>query len=413
MKILFFLFLAGAALAKESPLKAILRSPVETLKLYNSFKGEQQLSFQAAEDRMRFRLFRKSAEFVAEENSVEGETAEFALNFFSALTESEKQSWLGFNATGAEPNPLPELNSGLKSDKTPDEKLWTDEGKVTAVRNQGACGSCWTFGAVGGLETRYARVAGFLKRFSEQEFLDCVYEGRKDGCRGGWMKDAYEYSARAGGRLARAADYPYTQRDEYCQASSKPDAMIAAKIWGNVAVERSEQSNINALADGSLAVAFQVTDRFQSYSNGILKDETCRGYPNHAVTAVGYTKDYVLVKNSWGEYWGDAGYVKFTRNHHNCHLWNFSSYPSLVPTGIVDDDKARPTTGPRPDPNPNCRDNDPNCIKDWCVNAYIVKDHCQRTCGACTDGGDDDGEDGCPGGTTLCPDGICRHEHMC
>ena len=303
MKIIFVLLLVGATLAKESPLKAILRSPVETLKLYNSFKGEQQLSFQAAEDRMRFRLFRKNAEFVAEENSVEGETADFALNFFSTMTESEKQSWLGFNATGAEPNPLPQLNSEVKV--IPDEKLWTDEGMVTAVKNQGGCGSCWTFGGVGGLETRYALITGgTLKTFSEQEYLDCVYEGQRDGCGGGWMKDCYEYSAQAGGRLAKAADYPYTQRDGYCQGSSKPDAMIAAKITGNVPVEQSEQANIEALTHGSLAVAFEVTNRFQSYSTGIFRDESCRGWPNHAVTAVGYTKEYVLVKNSWGEYWG-------------------------------------------------------------------------------------------------------------
>ena len=88
MKILLIIALVGVTLAKDSPLKAILKSPTETLKLYNSFKGEQQLTFPAAEDRMRFRLFRKSAEFVAEENSVDGETAEFALNFFSTMTES-------------------------------------------------------------------------------------------------------------------------------------------------------------------------------------------------------------------------------------------------------------------------------------------------------------------------------------
>ncbi|XP_063692784.1 uncharacterized protein LOC134824740 [Bolinopsis microptera] len=304
MKILFVLFLVGAALAKESPLKAILRSPVETLKLYNSFKGEQQLSFHAAEDRMRFRLFRKSAEFVAEENSVEGETADFALNFFSTLTESEKQSWLGFNATGAEPNLLPQPNYGSEEEKDiPEEKLWTDEGKVTAVKSQGSCGSCWTFAGVGGLETRYAIIAGILKTFSEQEYLDCVYEGRRDGCRGGWMENCYEFSAEAGGRLAKSADYPYTKQDGDCLGSSKPDAMIAAKITGNVPVARSEQANIEALAEGSLAVAFEVTGRFYQYKSGIFKDTTCKRYPNHAVTAVGYTKEYVLVKNSWGSRW--------------------------------------------------------------------------------------------------------------
>jgi len=420
MKILLIIALVGASLAKESPLKAILRSPTETLKLYNSFKGVQHLAYPAAEDRLRFRLFRKSAEFVAEENSVEGETAEFALNFFSTMTESEKQSWLGFNATGAEPNPLPRPNSGLK--KIPNSKLWTNEGKVTAVKNQGSCGSCWTYGAVGGLETRYANMAGVLRSFAEQEYLDCVYEGQRDGCGGGWMKDCYEYSAGAGGRLAKTADYPYTQRDGSCQGSSKPDAMIAARIGGNVPVDRSEKANIEALSEGSLAVAFEVTNRFHSYSKGIFKDTTCSGWPNHAVTALGYTPTYVLVKNSWSKRWGDEGYVRFARNHHNCDLWNYSSYPKLTATGATDnggndeatdykadgDEDPKPTPGPDPEP---CFDSYPPCYEYWCDVDYVRNDYCRKTCGVCTDGDDDGGD--CPSGTIRCSDGVCRHEHMC
>ena len=420
MKFLLILALVGAALAEESPLKAILKSPSATLKLYNSFKGEQHLAFQAAEDRLRFRLFRKNAEFVAEENSVEGETAKFALNFFSTMTDSEKQAWLGFNVTGAllgsqaEPSPVVSVSD------IPASKLWTNEGKVTAVKNQGGCGSCWTFGAVGGLETRYARKAGVLRSFAEQEYLDCVYEGQRDGCGGGWMNACYEYSAKAGGRLAKTADYQYTQRDGYCQGSSRPDAMIAASIEGNVPVGRSEAANIEALAEGSLAVAFEVTNRFHSYSSGIFKDTTCSGWPNHAVTAVGYTPQYVLVKNSWGKWWGDEGYVRFARNHHNCNLWNYSSYPELSETGVADDggnDKAtdyqadegdKPEPEPTSSPDPDCFDSYPPCYEYWCDVDYVRNDYCRKTCGVCGDGGDD-----CPSGTIRCSDGVCRHEHMC
>merc|ERR1712176_1094232 len=251
---MLFLLLAlvGAVLAKESYLKAILRSPGETLMLYDEFKTAQHLAFDSAEDKLRFRLFRKNAELVADENSVDGETAEFALNFFTTMTEAEQLSYRGLNVTGHD-----------KNAEAPSTKLWTDEGKVTEVKNQGACGSCWTYGAVGGLETRYARIAGVLRSFSEQEYLDCVYEGYHNGCQGGWPNDCYTYSKINGGRLASAKNYRYTERDGACQGSIKPDAMVAAKIKGIVSIPASEASNIRALENGALSVAFEVTNRFQ------------------------------------------------------------------------------------------------------------------------------------------------------
>jgi len=411
MKVFLFVALVAVSLAKESPLKAVLQSPLETLKLYNEFKGEQHLKFSGPEDRLRFMLFKRNAELVAEENSVDDETAEFTINFFSTMTDSEKLAYTGLNVTGHSPNEEP---SGLQSFSAPASKLWTNEGKVTAVKNQGGCGSCWSFGGVGGLETRYANVAGVLRNFAEQEYLDCVYEGRRNGCNGGWMSDCYTYSKNAGGRLAKTADYRYTQRDGSCQASRKPDAMISARIGGNVPVARSESANIAAIAEGAITVAFEVTNRFQSYSRGIFKDTTCTGRPNHAVTAVGYTPSYVLVKNSWGGSWGDRGFVKFTRNYHNCDLWNYSSYPKLDATGKADnggndaatDYNADDDSGPAPEPD--CENSyDGTCYESWCKYDWIKEDYCEKTCNNCG------GSDACPSGTIKCSDGVCRHEHMC
>ena len=419
MKIYILLTVLALALSKEDPLKAILRSPALTLNLYNNYKTQQHLRFAPQEDRMRFRLFRKSAAIVADENSVEEETARFTVNFFSSLTAAEKRSYLGLNATGIHANAAPPLTAAPRAN-LPTQKLWTDEGKVTEVKNQGSCGSCWTFSAVGGLETRYKEVTGRLRNFAEQEYLDCETQSLR--CKGGWPKDCYTYSAKSGGRLAATADYGYTAQYSGCKGASTPDAMIGAKIRGYTAVPASEDANIQALSEGPLSVCFQVTSKTQYYSSGILKDDTCRSWANHAVTAVGYTPSYVLVKNSWGKYWGDNGYIRFARGYHNCHLWELSVYPLLDTTGVTDsgrDDKASdyrtdgsvvPTDAPTdaPTDDPNCFDDYSTCYVEWCVHDYIRNDYCKKTCGVC--GG---GKDKCPTGTVKCGDGVCRHEHMC
>eukprot|EP00116_Pleurobrachia_bachei_P009192 sb/3469454/ len=219
MKFLIVLLITLAH-AKDDGLKAILRSPTKTLELYKKFKGEQHLQFSSAEEGMRFRLFKLNAHFVASENDVEGETAHFALNMFSTMTEAEKQSYMGLNVTGHE-NENNDVADDLlaKQVSVPTEKVWTNEGKVTPVKNQGSCGSCWTFGSVGSLETRYASKAGVLRNFAEQEYLDCVYDMvDHNGCQGGWPNDCYEYSA-DNGRLAPSSSYFYRGYDGSCKGS--------------------------------------------------------------------------------------------------------------------------------------------------------------------------------------------------
>merc|ERR1712013_568585 len=412
MKIFIALCLVATAFAVEDALRGILRSPKESLQLYGEFKAQENLQFRASEDRMRFRLFRANAQFVAESNE-EGGSAVFGLNFFSAMTEDEKQQYLGLNVTGHGENPPHVSSSGFKA---PAKKLWTNTDQVTAVKNQKSCGSCWTFGAVGGLETRYQQVSGKLRNFAEQEYLDCVYEGSRDGCNGGWPSDSYTYSKKNGGRLASTKDYAYVAKDGSCKGSYKANGMIAALITGYTSVGRTESANIEALATGSLSVAFQVTNKFQQYRGGIIQDNTCTGRPNHAVTAVGYTPKFVLVKSSWGSTWGDKGFVKFARGYNSqCGLFKYSSFPTLRKTGKTDSSPADAATSYRPSENddtnptpaPACVDEYQYCnAKSHCKYQSIAEDYCQKTCGICK-------ETDCPSGTVRCSDGVCRHEHMC
>ena len=376
MKLLIVLCLVAALAAED--LNSILRSPVLSLKLYNNFKSGEGLNFRnSGEDRMRFRLFLNNAQFVASANNEADDSVTFGLNQFSTMTDAEKGSYLGINATGISAHaPLLQVSDV----PVPAEKLWTDGYLVTKVKNQGSCGSCWTFAAVGGLETRYAVHSGVLKSFAEQEFLDCVYSYR-DGCRGGWPGTAYDWSAANGGRLATARNYPYQGYASYsrCGATTKANGLIAASLARNIDIPAGEANNIQALAAGSVSMAFEVTSYFYQYAGGILKDPTCTGAINHGVTGVGYTPDYVLVKNSWGKRWGELGFIKFARNHGNCRLFDFSSYPQLTDLGVVDTDP-----------------------KDM-YSPYKPRKYTPQP-----------GPDGsCPNGTIMCPDGKCRHEHMC
>jgi len=401
-------FLLSCAAATD--FTQLLQSPAALLNAYKEFRVENPAHDASS---LRLKIFRNTVKMIAEENSLnEGYT--MGLNYFADMTEEEKQQYLGLNGTQRRGEEEGEVMPGVG--ELPKEKLWLDS--VTEVKNQAKCGSCWTFGANGALETAYKLKTGVLRAFSEQELLDCVYG--YDGCGGGWPKDCFKYAQK--GRLGAMADIPYTMTSGDCKPTidGKPNALRAAKVTGYKFLEKTEEATVAGLATiGALSVCFEVTSKTFQYHKGIYKDRTCRAaWANHAVTAVGYTEKYILVKNSWGNRWGDNGFVKFTRGYSNCHLYDEASYPILVSTGVTDDvpsDAATPYV-PNPDEDEDdfvpCFDEGSPCNNGMCNFASFAKRFCQKTCGYC-ESNDDDDDGKCPGGTVKCDDGVCRHEHMC
>ncbi|GIY64834.1 cathepsin K [Caerostris darwini] len=98
----------------------------------------------------------------------------------------------------------------------------------------------------------------------------------------------------------------------------------------------SEEALQRAVAKvGPISVAIYVDETFMHYKNGIYNNSICLSrYLNHGVLVVGYGSengsDYWIVKNSWGESWGVAGYVLMSRNARNqCGIASHAVFPSV------------------------------------------------------------------------------------
>jgi cathepsin L len=209
----------------------------------------------------------------------------------------------------------------------PESVDWRSEGAVTGVKDQGQCGSCWTFSSTGSLEGRHFQKSGVLTSFSEQQLVDCCNNGvgqcyNSQGCQGGVMDEALTYSQQFD--LMTEDDYPYTAENGSCAYQGAG----SGAGYNNVSktdIEPNQDAFKASLAQGPTSIAIEADQQaFQMYSSGILSSG-CGEELDHGVLAVGYGVEdgvtYTIVKNSWADTWGDQGYVKLNQDNNACgHL---------------------------------------------------------------------------------------------
>ena len=200
---------------------------------------------------------------------------------------------------------------------------------MTDVKDQGQCGSCWSFSTTGALEGRYFLKTGKLHTLSEQELVDCDHSD--NGCNGGLMDNAFVYAGTQG--LASEAAYGYEAEVGSCQADSRDRDLPAHAVKGYSDVPRGDENALKAaVATGPVSVAIQADQgAFQFYSTGVMTGR-CGHSLDHGVLAVGYGtdgSDYWKIKNSWGAGWGEDGYIRIERGTGKCGIADMASYPQF------------------------------------------------------------------------------------
>uniref|UniRef100_A0A7S1ATH4 Uncharacterized protein n=1 Tax=Noctiluca scintillans TaxID=2966 RepID=A0A7S1ATH4_NOCSC len=176
---------------------------------------------------------------------------------------------------------------------------------VTPVKNQGSCGSCWTFSTTGALEGALAVGNGWTQTMSEQQVLDCDTSG--SGCQGGLPKQALDWEK--GMNVCSEDSYPYTGSQGSCNSGGCSAVLTLGSVWGSYSVDADEGSHCAAVIQRPLSVVVDAGG-FQSYTSGIISN--CGTTTDHAILLVGYgyykSNPYWKVKNSWGTTWGLDGY---------------------------------------------------------------------------------------------------------
>lgn len=273
----------------------------------------------------RLAIYEKNVAIIQEHNSKPGVSWKMGLNKFADMTKEEKRTFYGYKHHRIEATTT---RTNTTDDYAPSID-WREEGVVTPVKNQGSCGSCWAFSGTESIESALAIATGDLLELSPQYYVSCSPNpddcGGTGGCDGSTMELLFTF-AETGGAVTEEA-YPYEGVTGECEDKKlSPVANISGY----------KQNGVNSFDDVIASMQKQpisvtvAAEPWELYSSGIFSppaelDATWE--LDHGVQLVGYqipdkkTEGYYLVRNSWGESWGEGGYIRLemtTDEEANC-----------------------------------------------------------------------------------------------
>jgi len=324
MKALLIALVAVAAISmvtftmmkKTAPTLSVAHIPEEVQKAFSNWKSQLGKVYDGEEESYRLNVFYANYKFV---NSHQSREYELGLNEFADLSTQEfAKFYLGFKG---EKKPATNIFVSNVED-VPASVDWRTSNKVSAVKNQGQCGSCWAFSTTGSLESEAAIHGTGLNSFSEQQLVDCSTAQGNQGCNGGLMDDAFTYVIAKG--ITTESAYPYEGVDQDCKTDGG-----AFKISKFTDIAAGDCDSLKAaIAQQPVSIAVDAVT-WQFYVGGVFPSYLCGKSLDHGVLAVGYNaKGQWIVKNSWGKLWGQKGYITLGKGN-ACGLCNAASFPSI------------------------------------------------------------------------------------
>jgi cathepsin L len=291
---------------------------------FTTYLAQHSKSYRTKEEYLlRRQLFESSLAFVEAHNARPEVTSRVAINMFADMTREEiRERYFGDSGQ-------PEIIDNqyeYKIEITPPNADpvpidWRDYGIIGPVKNQASCGSCWSFSTVGPIEEHYKKKYNQSVVLSEQQLVDCSWPYGNNGCQGGLYANGYAYVKQFG--LMANASYPYTAKDGNCSYDAD---QVIVRITGTLAAIRTFDGLKQALMNGPASISLHADfEPFLKYSGGIFDYPDCPTTVDHAVQAVGWgratnsttgvTKDYFIVRNSWGATWGENGYIRIAQTN--------------------------------------------------------------------------------------------------
>jgi KDEL-tailed cysteine endopeptidase len=337
---LFFLFayfftICNSDILRKRELNTFLDESDEWKQFSNFLERFHKRYENIQELELRFKVFRENLRNIILHNLDTRQNFTMGINQFTDLTAQEFKDTYVSGLKSASVGSYGCKTFSSSSVGAPSSLDWRSKGAVTSVKDQGQCGSCWTFSSTGAIEGAWAIAKGQLIDLAEQQLVDCAtgISYGSHGCNGGQMEGAFKYVIEHG--QCTLTSYPYTAIDGTCKSCS-----TVAHISSCSDVKPNDQISLKAaVAQQPVAIAIEADTRyFQSYSSGVLTSSSCGTNLDHGVLIVGYGEEngqqYWLVKNSWGTTWGDKGYVKIARSESTndagiCGIAMDPSFPSV------------------------------------------------------------------------------------
>ena len=236
---------------------------------------------------------------------------------------------------------------------------WRDQGMVTAVRNQGSCGSCWAFGAVAAFEAKVMIKDGVVPNFSEQYLVSCNNDGFS--CAGGWWAHPYHYnkylSGEPGAGARNESDFPYYGYDYPCYpphtARQKLDGWAYTDNVSDGAIPYYNHSPSTAtikqrIYDYGPVATVVCSATWGGYYGGVFYNHCSSG--DHIVLITGWddASGAFYIKNSWGTSWGESGYMRLAYGYnlvgYQSTYLKYKEGVTPTPTPPVANFTASPTT---------------------------------------------------------------------